>query len=124
MLRRVKNISWRDRLSNAQLYGQVPKLSTIIKRSGLALAGHVARHNEPAKILLSWTPDEARRRGRPNITLKDVLHEHTGLTYNELRTTMAVDKYGEKITSCHRTEDRMHYYYYSVILPISENIFF
>ena len=44
MLRKVKNISWRDRLSNAQLYGQIPKLSTIIKRRQLALAGHVARH--------------------------------------------------------------------------------
>ena len=52
MVRKVKNISWKNRLSNAQLYGQIPKLSTIIKRRGLALAGHVARHNEPAKILL------------------------------------------------------------------------
>ena len=58
MLRRVKNIFWKDRLSNAQLYGQIPKLSTIIKRRRLALAGHVTRHNEPAKILLFWTPEE------------------------------------------------------------------
>ena len=32
MLRRVKNISCKDCLSNAQLYGQIPKLSTIIKK--------------------------------------------------------------------------------------------
>ena len=89
MLRRVKNISWRDRLSNAQLYSQIPKLSTIVKRRRLALAGHVARHNEPAKALLFWTPEECRRKGRPNIKLKDVLHEDTGLTSNELRTAMA-----------------------------------
>ena len=89
MLQRVKNISWRDRLSNAQLYSQIPKLSTIIKRRRLALAGHVGLHNEPAKTLLFWTPEEYRKRGRPNITLKDVLHENTGLTSNELRTAMA-----------------------------------
>ena len=89
MLRRVKNISRRDRLSNAQLYGQIPKLSTINKRRWLALAGHVARHNEPAKTLLFWTSEECRRRGRPNITLKDVLHDDTELTSNELRTAMA-----------------------------------
>ena len=53
MLRRVKNISWRDRLSNAQLYSQIPKLSTIIKRRRLALAAHVARHNEAAKLCCS-----------------------------------------------------------------------
>ena len=89
MLRRVKNISWKDRLSNAQLYGQIPRLSIIIKRRRLALAGHVAQHNEPAKILLFWTPEECRRRGRPSITLKDILHKVTGLTSNELRTAMA-----------------------------------
>ena len=88
MLQRVKNISWRDRLSNVQLYGQIPKLSTIIKRKRLALAGHVARHNEPAKTLLIWTPEECCRRSRPNITLKDVLHKDTRLTSNELRTAM------------------------------------
>ena len=52
MLRKLKNISWRDRLSNAQLYCQIPKLSTIIKRRRLALTGHVARHNEPAKTVV------------------------------------------------------------------------
>ena len=89
MLRRVKNVSWRDRLTNAQLYGQIPKLSTTIKNRRLALAGHVARHNEPANNLLFWSPEEARRRGRPNITLKDVLEKDTGLTANEIRTAMA-----------------------------------
>ena len=43
MLRRVKNIFWRDRL---------------------AFARRVARHNEPAQTLLFWTPEECR----PNIT--------------------------------------------------------
>ena len=89
MLRRVKNISLKDRLSNAHLYGQIPKLSTIIKKRQLALAGHVARHNEPAKTLLFWTPEECRRRGRPSITMKDVLQKDTGLTSNELRIAMA-----------------------------------
>ena len=72
MLRRVKDISWKDRISNAQLYGQIPKLSTIIKRRRLALAGHVARHKEPA------------------ITLKEVLQKDTRRTSSELRTAMAV----------------------------------
>ena len=52
------------------------------------LAGHGARHNDPAKTLLFWTPEECRRRGRPSITLKDVLQKDTGLTFNELRTAM------------------------------------
>ena len=91
MLQRVKNISSKDCLSNAQLYGQIPKLSNIMKKRRLALAGHVTRHNEPAKTLLFWTPKEGRKRDRPIITLKDVLQKDTGLTSNELRTAM-VDK--------------------------------
>ena len=68
MLQKVKNASWKDRLSNAQLYGQIPKLSIIMRIRWLALAKHVARHNEPENILLFWAPDEARRRRHPNIT--------------------------------------------------------
>ena len=78
MLQRVKNFSWRDRLPNVQLYGQIPKLSTIIKRRRLALAGHLARHNKPANILLLKRPYEALKRRLPNITLKDVLQKDTG----------------------------------------------
>ena len=89
ILRRVKNISWKDLLSNAQLYGQIPKLSTIIKQRRLAVAGHIARHNKPAKTMLFGPPEECRRKGRPSITLKDVLQKDTGLTFNELRTAMA-----------------------------------
>ena len=118
MLRRVKSIFWRDRLSNAQLYGQIRKLSTIIKRRQLALTGHVARHNEPAKTLLFLTPDEARRRRRLNITLKDIPQKDTGLTSNELHTAMADRKIWKKVTSCNQTEDRMNYYY---LLTASSN---
>ena len=89
MLRRVKNVSWRAHLTNEQLYGQIPKLSVTIKRRRLALAGHVSRHNEPSGSLIFWTPEEPRRRGRPNITLKDVLQADTGLNSNEMKTVMA-----------------------------------
>ena len=89
MLRRMKSVSWRAQLTNAQLYGQIPKLSTTIKRRRLALAGHVSRHNEPSGALIFWTPEELRRRGHSNVTLKEVLQADTGLDSNEMRTAMA-----------------------------------
>ena len=89
MLRRVKNVSWRAYMSNEQLYGPIPKLSATIKRRGLTLAGHVSRHNEPAGSLIFWSPEEPRRRGRPNTTLKDVLKSDTGLSNDEMRAAMA-----------------------------------
>ena len=89
MLRVVKNISWRALMTNRQLYGQIPKISAIIRRRRLALAGHVSRHDEPAGRLLFWSPEEPRRRGRPNTTIKDVLQNDTGLNTNEITTVMA-----------------------------------
>ncbi len=35
-----------------------------------------------------WTPEEARRRGCPNITLKDVLKDDTRLDSNEVRAVV------------------------------------
>ena len=89
MLRVAKNISWRARMTNRQLYGQIPKISATIRRRRLALAGHVSRHDEPAGRLLFWSPEEPRRRGRPNTTIKDVLQNDTGLNTNEIPTAMA-----------------------------------
>ena len=88
MLRRVKNVSWRAHMSNEQLYGPIPKLSATIKRRRLTLAGHVFRHKEPADSLISWAPEEPRRRGRPNTTLIDVLKSDTGLNNDEMRAAM------------------------------------
>ena len=75
------------------VYGSNPRLSTIIRTRRLALAGHVARHNEPAGKVLLWKPAASRRVGRPNTTLKKVLEEDTGLEGNELRTAM-LDRVG------------------------------
>ncbi|CAH1240844.1 Hypp6118 [Branchiostoma lanceolatum] len=61
-----------------------PMARTIQKRR-LALAGHVARHEEMAAKVLLWEPDAKRKRGRPNLTLKKVLEEEVGLKdYNLL----------------------------------------
>ena len=79
MLRKVENISWKAHITNKLLYGSHPRLSDIIKRRRLMLAGHVSRRNEPAGKVLLWTPNVRRRVGRPNITLKKALENATGL---------------------------------------------
>ena len=48
MLRKVQNISWKDKVTNNILYGSNPCLTEIIRRKRLSLAGHVSRHNELA----------------------------------------------------------------------------
>ncbi|CAH1252612.1 Hypp960 [Branchiostoma lanceolatum] len=57
----------------------------LYRKRRLALAGHVARHEEMAAKVLLWEPDAKRKRGRPNLTLKKVLEEEVGLKdYNLL----------------------------------------
>ena len=88
MLRTVYNISWRDHITNKSLYGHLPRISTVVKRQQLALAGHVSRHNEPAGLVLLWSPEVKLRVGRPYITIKTLLEKDTGLSGTQLLAAM------------------------------------
>ena len=70
MLRAALNVSWRDHLTNEQLYGGIPKLTEKIRMRRLQLAGHCFRHPElPAHDVLLWRPTHGRRsRERPVAT--------------------------------------------------------
>ena len=91
MLRMVKNISWRDHLTNNELYGNLPKISVKIRQRRMRLAGHCIRHeDEIANKLVLWQPNDGRvRRGRQKINYIDVLLQDTGVTSAaELKTIM------------------------------------
>ena len=88
MVRKVQNISWKDKVTNNFLYCSNPRLTEIIRRKRLSLAGHVSRHNEPASRVLLVEPDERRRVGRPKVTLKKILEDDTGLEARELQTVI------------------------------------
>ena len=64
MLRAMYDVSWRSHLTNK--YGNLPRISSVIRSRRLALAGHVTSHEEPATKLLLWSPDAKRRVGRPS----------------------------------------------------------
>ena len=69
MLCMVLGVSWKEKVSNDVLYGQLPELSDKIRSRRLKLAGHCIRHPELlANGLVSWEPEARRgenRRGRP-----------------------------------------------------------
>jgi hypothetical protein len=56
MLRMVLNISWKDHVTNVELYGDLPKVTDKIAARRLSLAGHCQRHPElPAqKVTRLW----------------------------------------------------------------------
>jgi hypothetical protein len=79
MLRMVLNVSWRDRIRNEQLYGNLPKVSTKIRQRRMSLAGHCLRHEEEiASKLVLWRPEGRANRGRRRLTYIDNLLQDTG----------------------------------------------
>ena len=60
-----------------------------MRQRRLKLAGHVSRHNEPARKLITWRPDAPRRIGRPYVTLKSIIEEKSCLAGKDLSTAMS-----------------------------------
>ena len=58
LLRSAFDISLRNHPTIAEIYGKLPRISNVVRRRRLALAGHVSRHDEPAGELLIWIPEE------------------------------------------------------------------
>ena len=90
MLRKVLNVSWKQRITNKELYGDLPRLTHKIRRRRKRFAGHCLRSkDEPISKLVLWTPRHGtRRRGRPSITYIDTLCMDTGYEPSELRRAM------------------------------------
>ena len=81
LLRRALNVSWKDHVSNNDLYGDLPLLSATIKQRRLRFAGHCFRaEDQPINKLLFWSPSQGKRgRGAGIKTYSKLLKEDTGL---------------------------------------------
>ena len=88
----ARNVNqYRDRVSNTELYGDLPRVSFKVRQKCLGLAGHVNRHPElPLSKVVLWKPVHGYRgRGRPRATYVDNLLIDTGFeTAGELETLM------------------------------------
>ena len=84
---KIQNVSWRH-LTNQELYGSLPRITTLVRQRRLRLAGHVMRYDEAANKVLLWKPDGPRRRGRPTTTLQNILEKDTNLSGTNLIATM------------------------------------
>ena len=91
MLMRVQNMNWRQHHTLSDIYGRLPKVSSIVLKRRLQLAGHWHRRTDQiiSKVLL-WQPKQGKRmRGRPYLTYIDQLCKDTGLNVNELSKAMS-----------------------------------
>ena len=91
MLRMALNVSYKDHLTNIELYGDLPPVTSKIQQRRLRLAGHCIRHPEEiANKLVLWEPlDGTRNRGPQKTTYVSNLLRDTGIENSlELRSLM------------------------------------
>ena len=90
MLRKALDVNWKSHITNKELYGDLPKVTTKIKIRRLQFAGHCKRHAERIVAkLVTWRPTHGHRLpGRPTKTYVDLLQDDTGYTTAEVESCM------------------------------------
>ena len=86
LLMRVRNMNWRDHPSKEQIYGDLPKVSEVVRARRLNFAAHCARRlNEPVSRLVFWNPTQGTRsQGRPRLTYPKLLTQDAGIHQDDL----------------------------------------
>ena len=88
LLRRVKNLSWRDHPTRNMIYGPLKPISVVVKARRVQFAGHCARaSSEVISSLLLWKPKLVAQRSR-KLTFPDTVSRDTGLKQCDLEIAM------------------------------------
>ena len=89
-LRRLLNISYRDRITNIEVRNRVTKeigphseLLAMVITKKLRWFGHVIRSNSMSKTILQGSIEGIRRQGRPKMQWQDNIVKWTGLDINK-----------------------------------------
>ena len=95
LLRRALNISWKDHVSNKELYGGIPRLSSTIRKRRLRFAGHCSRaENQPVTNLLLWSPSQGKRgQGAGIQTYPKLIKKDCNLTSDREIQGLMADRY-------------------------------
>ena len=90
MLRSALNVNWKTHMTNEELYGDIPQITTKIKARRLTFAGHCKRAEGCiVSKLVTWRPTQgARSKGCPKKTYIDLLEDDTGYAVNEVENSM------------------------------------
>ena len=86
----ASNISWKEKLTNDNLYRGMTKISEIIKQRRMRLVEHCVRYpEEVAHNLILWTPKQGTRTiGRQSKSFIETLKHDCKCEEDELRKVM------------------------------------
>ena len=109
MLRMALNVSWKQHMTNEELYSGLPKVSAKITMHRLRLSGHCVRHNEEvASQLVLWQPVRGNpNRGRKPTDYIDTIKRDTHLeNIDEIRKVMLERNLWKEFVKLARSGDR------------------
>ena len=81
-LRRMMNISWKDKVSNEKVLlqcGTIRSMLKTIRKRQLTFLGHIHRKNSVERLVTTGKIDGKKSRGRPRIAFVDSLRKWTEL---------------------------------------------
>ena len=88
LLMRAQNLSWKHHPTVAEIYGKLPRVSTLDKSRRVQFSGHCFRaDSEIISSLLLWKPTFDHTRGR-KLSFPDVISRDTGIRTQDLGTVM------------------------------------
>ena len=88
LLMRVKNLSWRRHPTLQTIYGDLPRVSQVVRSRRVQFAGHCFRAtNEIVSPLILWKPRPIGRKSR-KLTYPDVIARDSGIRFEDLAVAM------------------------------------
>ena len=88
LLMRAQNLSWKRHPTISQIYGKLPRVSSLVKCRRVQFAGHCFRaDSEVISSLLLWKPRSSQTRGK-KLSFPDVMSRDVGIRNENLGTAM------------------------------------
>ena len=90
MLRSALNVNWKTHMTNEELHGDIPQITTKIKARRLTFAGHCKRAEGciVSKLVTRRPTQGVRSKGCPKKSYVDLLEDDTGYAVNEVENSM------------------------------------
>ena len=99
LLRRVLNLSWRNHTILEMIYGDLPRVSTLVRKGRVQFAGHCGRAtDELVSLFVMWRYSSTRNRSR-ELTHPDRIQRDTSISKEYLLGAMADREYWKGVVS-------------------------
>ena len=99
LLRRVLNLSWKSHPSLNDIYGDLPRISSLVRKRRVQFAGHCARaSDELISSFVLWKHPSSHRRSR-KLTFPDIISRDTAIPKEDLLTAMTDREYWKGVVN-------------------------